>query len=155
MVIKKRFMTAWKYKCFDELKNQELYDILKLRSMVFVVEQNCVYQDIDDKDLKSWHLLGYHHNELVAYLRIIPQGISYPEASIGRVVTHPDYRKKGLGIELMKTGIEKTLNQFNADKIKISAQCYLIKFYSDLGFLAQGEEYLEDDIPHIHMIYSK
>lgn len=148
-------MIEWKYKKFDELTNIELYEILKLRNTVFVVEQNCVYLDTDDKDLKSWHLSGYYQNQLVAYLRILPPGISYDEASIGRVVTHPKFRKHGFGIELMKTAIVKTLEQFDTDSIKISAQCYLLNFYSNLGFVAIGEEYLEDDIPHIEMIYNK
>lgn len=148
-------MIEWKYKKFDKLTNIELYDILKLRNTVFVVEQNCVYLDTDDKDLQSWHLLGYEQNQIIAYLRILPPGLSYKEASIGRVVTHPHFRKNGYGIELMKTGIEKTLEQFNTYSIKISAQCYLLKFYSNLGFIAVGEEYLEDDIPHIEMIYNQ
>lgn len=148
-------MINWECKSFNELSNFELYELLKLRSLVFVVEQNCVYQDIDDKDQKSFHLLGYHQNQLIACLRIIPPRLSYPEASIGRVVTHPDFRRKGLGIELMKIGIERTLSQFNTNTIKISAQCYLLKFYTDLGFNAIGKEYLEDNIPHIEMIYNK
>jgi ElaA protein len=148
-------MIEWQYKKFDELTNIELYEILKLRNTVFVVEQNCVYLDTDDKDLQAWHLSGYYQNQLVAYLRILPPGLSYNESSIGRVVTHPDFRNCGFGIELMKTGIVKTLGQFNADKIKISAQCYLLKFYSNLGFVAIGDDYLEDDIPHIEMIYNK
>ena len=148
-------MIEWQYKKFDEHTNIELYEILKIRNTVFVVEQNCVYLDTDDKDLKSWHLSGYYQNQLVAYLRILPPGLSYKEASIGRVVTHPNFRKSGYGIELMKTGILKTLEQFNTQSIKISAQCYLLNFYSNLGFVALGEAYLEDDIPHIQMIYNK
>jgi len=148
-------MIEWQYKKFDELTNIELYEILKLRNTVFVVEQNCVYLDTDDKDLHSWHLSGYYQNQLVAYLRILPPGLSYKEASIGRVVTHPNFRKSGYGIELMKTGIMKSLEQFNTQSIKISAQCYLLNFYSNLGFVALGEDYLEDDIPHIEMIYNK
>jgi len=148
-------MIEWKYKKFDELTNIELYEILKLRNTVFVVEQNCVYLDTDDKDLQSYHLLGYKQNQLIAYLRILPPGISYNEASIGRVVIHSNFRKHGNGIELMKTAIVKTLEQFDTDSIKISAQCYLLNFYSNLGFVAVGEAYLEDDIPHIEMIYKK
>jgi ElaA protein len=148
-------MIKWQYKKFDELTNVELYEILKIRNTVFVVEQNCVYLDTDDKDLQSWHLSGYYQNQLVAYLRILPPGLSYKEASIGRVVTHPNFRKNSFGIELMKAGIEKILEQFNKVNIKISAQCYLLNFYSNLGFIAIGETYLEDDIPHIEMIYTK
>lgn len=148
-------MIEWKYKKFDELTNIELYEILKLRNTVFVVEQNCVYLDTDDKDLQSCHLLGYKQNQLIAYLRILPPGISYNEASIGRVVIHSNFRKHRNGIELMKIAIVKTLEQFDTDSIKISAQCYLLNFYSNLGFVAVGEAYLEDDIPHIEMIYKK
>jgi len=148
-------MIKWQYKKFDELTNVELYEILKIRNTVFVVEQNCVYLDTDDKDLQSWHLSGYYQNQLVAYLRILPPGLSYKEARIGRVVTHPNFRKNSFGIELMKAGIEKILEQFNKVNIKISAQCYLLNFYSNLGFIAIGETYLEDDIPHIEMIYTK
>jgi ElaA protein len=145
---------TWTYKHFNELTNTELYDILHLRNIVFVVEQNCVYNDTDGKDKESWHLCGSIDNKLVAYVRILPPGVSYPEASIGRVVTHPNYRSKGHGIELMKIAIDKTRSLFNTNSIRISAQCYLLKFYSDLGFTTVGEEYLEDGIPHIEMVFA-
>ena len=143
----------WTYKKFSDLNTAELYEILWLRSKVFVVEQNCVYLDNDFKDQESWHLCGWIENRLVAYVRILPQGLSYAEASIGRVLTHPDFRKQGLGIELMKVAINKTITQFNVNAIKISAQCYLLNFYTSLGFKICGEEYLEDDIPHIEMLF--
>lgn len=145
----------WTYKFYDELTTNELYDILWLRSSVFVVEQNCVYLDPDYKDQKSFHLMGKINNVLVAYVRIIPPGLSYEEASIGRVLTNPDFRSKGYGVELMKLAIEKTMNQFNVQSIKIGAQLYLLKFYSELGFVQSGEEYLEDGIPHIEMLLKK
>ncbi len=145
----------WTFKHFKELTTSELYDILTLRNKVFVVEQNCVYNDTDGKDKESWHLSGHIDNMLVAYVRILPPGLSYTEASIGRVVTDPAYRSHGHGIELMKMAIEKTLSHFNVKNIRISAQCYLLKFYSDLGFTAVGEEYLEDDIPHIEMLFGE
>ena len=147
-------MIDWKFKHFNELDNNELYEILTLRSKVFVVEQKCIYLDTDDKDQKSWHLYGYIDHKLIAYSRILPPGISYNEASIGRVVTDPDYRNNGYGIDLMKLAIEKTKSQFNVSQIKISAQCYLLKFYTELGFTTSSDEYLEDDIPHVEMIFS-
>lgn len=146
-------MIHWAYKHFNDLTVSELYAIIALRNIVFVVEQNCVYNDTDDKDLDCWHLCGYYENELVAYARIIRPGVSYPQASIGRVVTHPDFRKKGFGIELMKLAIEKTRSEFNINAIKISAQSYLINFYQSLGFGIISETYLEDGIPHVAMLY--
>jgi ElaA protein len=145
-------MIQWTYKHFNELNTSELYQILELRSKVFVVEQNCVYQDLDYKDQHSWHLMGWINNQLVAYVRVIPPGISYTEASIGRVISDPGHRKKGLGKELMRVAIEKTRTQFNVQSIKIGAQCYLKKFYGELGFEICGDEYLEDGIPHIEMM---
>lgn len=144
-------MTQWTYKHFSELNTTELYDILELRSKVFVVEQNCVYLDLDYKDQSSWHLMGRINDKLASYVRIIPPGVSYEEASIGRVVTDPEQRGKGLGKELMLAAIERTRKQFNIQSIKIGAQCYLKKFYGDLGFIICSEEYLEDGIPHIEM----
>ena len=144
-------MTVWTYKHFNELNTSELYEILSLRSKVFVVEQNCVYQDLDYKDQSSWHLMGRIDDKLASYVRIIPPGVSYEEASIGRVLTDPAQRNKGLGKELMQTAIEKTVSQFNVNSIKIGAQCYLKKFYGDLGFIICSEEYLEDGIPHVEM----
>ncbi len=145
----------WTFKTFTELSAADLYTIMRLRNEVFVVEQNCVYQDADNKDQLSWHLCGWYENELVAYTRIIPQGISYTEASIGRVVTSPKFRAKGLGIDLMNVSIEKALNQFDCNSIKIGAQVYLTKFYKSLGFIQSSDEYLEDGIPHIEMLLRK
>lgn len=138
-------------KPYKELTIDELYEALKLRCAVFVIEQNCNYQDMDDKDKKVHHLLGYSGNELVAYARILPQGVSYKEASIGRVVTSGNYRGKGAGKELMQEAIKQTLSLFKTNEIVISAQYYLLKFYRDLGFVEEGEIYPEDDIPHIQM----
>lgn len=145
----------WVYKSFNELSPQELYAILKLRSEVFVVEQNCVYLDTDNKDQLSFHLSGWIGNELVAYARILPPGLAFQEASIGRVVTNPQYRKTGAGRELMQQAIEKTLKQFDVSAIKIGAQLYLLNFYTSLGFQISGPEYMEDGIPHIEMIRLK
>jgi ElaA protein len=145
----------WVLKDFTELTTAELYAIMQLRNEVFVVEQNCVYQDADDKDQQSLHFCGWDDQELAAYIRIIPPGISYTEASIGRVVTAPGYRNIGAGSQLMKTGIEHTFNRFNCKAIKIGAQLYLSKFYQSLGFVQSSGEYLEDGIPHIEMILNK
>jgi len=145
----------WTYKHFASLTIQELYAILSLRSEVFVVEQNCVYLDTDNKDLDAWHLCGWENDTLVAYVRILAPGVSYEEASIGRVLTNPVFRKNGYGIELMKLAIEKTLQQYGVQKIKIGAQLYLLNFYSNLGFIQTSEVYMEDDIPHIEMLFDK
>ena len=145
----------WEYKHFTALTNKELYAILDLRNKVFVVEQQCVYLDTDQKDLDCWHLCGWQNNVLVAYARIIAPGISYEVASIGRVITHLDFRKLGYGKELMTKAIEKTNAQFNVNTIKIGGQLYLEKFYNNLGFQTCSEAYMEDGIPHIEMVYKR
>lgn len=145
----------WTLKGFEELTVLELYAILQLRNEVFVVEQNCPYQDADDKDQKSFHFMGWNGATLVAYTRIIPQGISYTEASIGRVVTNPKYRGTGAGKQLMQLSIYNTLQLFNCTQIKIGAQLYLKKFYESLGFIKCSDEYMEDNIPHIEMLLTK
>lgn len=129
----------------------EWHRVLALRAQVFVVEQNCAYQDPDGKDVVSYHLLMESGEELVAYARLVPPGVSYPEAAIGRVVTCQTVRGKGWGKALMEVAIAQTQKKFEVNEICISAQSYLLKFYSDLGFVAEGEEYLEDDIPHWKM----
>jgi len=139
-------------KSFSELKTQELYDILQLRSEVFVVEQNCVYQDIDYKDQKALHVLGIKNNQLIAYTRLFKPGDYFEQASIGRVVVKQKERQYKYGYDIMKASIEAIKNLFNQTLIKISAQAYLKRFYNNLGFNEIGEEYLEDDIPHIAMI---
>jgi ElaA protein len=146
---------TWTLKKFEELNVTELYAILQLRNEVFVVEQNCPYQDADNKDQKSFHFMGWDGNVLVAYTRIIPQGISYTEASIGRVVTNPRYRGTGAGKQLMQLSIYHTLQLFNCTQIKIGAQLYLKKFYETLGFVQCSDTYLEDNIPHIEMFFAK
>ncbi|RZL39184.1 MAG: GNAT family N-acetyltransferase [Pedobacter sp.] len=145
----------WACKPFEELSTTELYSILQLRAEVFVVEQNCVYQDIDGKDLKSTHLMAWEDENLVAYTRLVPIGISFTEASIGRVITSPRYRGLGIGVTLMEKSIAKTLEIYQTDRIRIGAQLYLKKFYESLGFVAEGEEFLEDGIPHIEMLLVK
>lgn len=139
---------------FGELSNVQLYKILKLRQEVFVVEQDCPYLDADDKDQQSFHLVSWDdQGEAVAYVRLLPVGLSYVSyASIGRVVTAKSIRGSGGGKALMKNALVWAEKLFGDAPLKISAQSYLIKFYSELGFKAVGEEYLEDNIPHIAMV---
>lgn len=144
----------FRIKRFNELELIELYKILRLRAEVFVVEQDCVYQDIDNKDQKALHVIGYKNDEVVAYTRIFNAGDYFENASIGRVVVSENARKYGYGHDLIKKSIEGIQEEFQTDQIKISAQCYLEKFYKKHGFKQIGEEYLEDGIPHIAMIRS-
>lgn len=138
-------------KAFDELVVQELYKILQLRSEIFVVEQNCVFQDMDDLDQKAIHVMGYNESDiLVAYARIFPPGITYNEVSIGRILTK--IRGEGMGKELLRFCIEKANFLYNKTPIRIGAQCYAIPFYEKFGFKPVGDEYLEDNIPHIEML---
>lgn len=142
----------FKIKSFYELSLDELYQLLRLRSEVFVVEQNCVYQDIDDKDQKAFHVLGFYKNELVAYTRLFAPGDYFDMASIGRVIVKEKYRDQKWGYQLMKVSIQQTEEVYSVRSVKISAQCYLQKFYENLGFFGVGESYLEDGIPHLEMI---
>ncbi|MBN8688710.1 MAG: GNAT family N-acetyltransferase [Chitinophagales bacterium] len=148
-------MTNWTLKPFSELTPFELYAILQLRSEVFVVEQNCVYQDMDNKDLKAVHFMGWKKEEdgekLIAHTRLLAPGISYPQPSIGRVVSSPSVRGLGIGRELMERSIAHIYTLYGRQEIRIGAQLYLKKFYSSLGFIPDGEVYLEDDIEHITM----
>ena len=139
-------------KIYDELSINEMYGLLQLRSEVFVVEQDCVYQDIDDKDQKAIHVLGFKNNKIVAYTRIFKPGDYFKEASIGRVVVSEKERKFKYGYDIMEASIKAILESYNETTIKISAQTYLTKFYNNLGFNQIGEEYLEDGIPHIVML---
>ena len=142
----------WTYKDFKKLTPFELYDLLRLRSEVFVVEQNCVFLDLDNIDLDCFHLLGYHLNKLIAYARIVPAGRVYKEASIGRVVTSSYVRKKGAGKQLMQQSIDNLYNSFGKVSIKIGAQFYLKNFYQSFHFTQISEIYLEDGIEHIYMM---
>ncbi len=143
---------TWTYKSFDQLHTTELYSILQLRNEVFVVEQNCVYQDIDNKDLKSFHLMAFDADVLAAYSRILPPGVSFEEASIGRVITAPSHRGNGIGVTLLEKGIKAAIATFKVNKIRIGAQLYLKKFYESFGFEQTSEIYLEDGIEHIDML---
>lgn len=145
---------GWILKPFPELTPHQVYALLQLRNQVFVVEQNCVFQDADDKDQASYHLLGYINNQLIAYTRLVPAGVIYKEPSIGRVVTSPTVRGTGAGKKLLQESINKAYSLFGVLPIKIGAQLYLKKFYEGFGFQQIGEGYIEDGIPHIYMLKS-
>tara|TARA_X000000950_G_scaffold286435_1_gene395339 strand:+ start:672 stop:1121 length:450 start_codon:yes stop_codon:yes gene_type:complete len=141
-------------KNFSELSTEEIYGVLKLRSEVFVVEQNCIYQDLDGKDEHAIHLFYKKENEIIAYTRIFKKGDYYEEnPSIGRVVVSKKERGKGLGKRIMRESILYIKNNYNNKSIELSAQKYLDKFYTDLDFYSEGEDYLEDGIPHQRMFY--
>jgi ElaA protein len=142
----------WRCKSFNELTVYELYAIIQLRIEVFVVEQNCVFQDADDKDQRSYHLMGWIGEDLAAYTRLVPKHIIYDKTSIGRVVTSPKYRGTGIGRELMIQSIEKAFALWGKEPIQIGAQLYLKKFYESLGFVVFGPVYLEDGIDHVKML---
>ena len=142
----------WTLKKFEDLTPYELYAILRLRTEVFVVEQNCVFQDMDNKDQPAYHLMGWENNTLIAYTRLIPPHLSYAEPSIGRVVTSASARGSGIGRKLMEKSIEEIIRLYGKTPIKLGAQLYLKKFYESLGFMQSGDIYDEDGIDHIEMI---
>lgn len=139
-------------KTFDELSTTELHDLLQLRSEVFVVEQDCVYQDIDGKDRAALHIIGLEDGELVAYARCFAPGIYFSEAAIGRIVVKDNKRASGYGDDIVKASIEAISKHYKTSTIKLSAQTYLVHFYEKHGFVSIGEPYLEDGIPHIAML---
>jgi len=146
-------MINWSFKKFDNLTPDELYSVLQLRNEVFVVEQNCVFQDADNKDQGSYHLMGWNNQVLVAYSRIVPAGIAYDSfPSIGRVVTSPKLRRTGIGKMLMQQSIEHLQKLLGQSSIKLGAQLYLKNFYESFGFVQSSDVYMEDGIPHIEMI---
>lgn len=145
-------MMTIEIKAFNELNLNSLYEVLQLRAEVFVVEQNCPYQDVDGKDQKAMHILGYHKEQLVAYTRVFEPGYYFDNASIGRVVVKENVRQYGFGKDIMKASIAFIEDTLDLSTIELSAQTYLKKFYNDLGFQEIGEGYLEDDIPHIRML---
>lgn len=139
-------------KKFDDLSLQELYGILRLRSEIFVVEQDCIYEDMDGKDNKALHIIGKENDTIVAYSRIFRHGDYFEEASIGRVAVKKEHRKSGYGKAIMHAAIEAVEKHFNESVVRVSAQLYLERFYHDLGFEQIGDGYLEDGIPHIGMV---
>ena len=147
-------MIQWQLKKFDELGPHELYAILLLRSAIFVVEQQCIFLDMDNKDQLCHHLLGWRDGQLAAYTRLVPPGVSYEYASIGRVVTAAAERGQGTGKELMKRSITEINNLYGIGSIRIGAQLYLHAFYSSLGFRQTSDVYDEDGIDHIEMTFT-
>ncbi|MGH4052984.1 MAG: GNAT family N-acetyltransferase [Clostridium sp.] len=140
-------------KKFDELSVEEMYEILMLRSKVFVVEQQCIYEDCDGKDKNSYHLFAKENEQIILYLRILKKGVSYDEISIGRLLVDKEHRGKGLAKQMMGYAIEFIKNNLNEKKVKISAQEYLLEFYLNIKFVKVSDVYLEDNIPHVEMLY--
>ncbi|HJO94809.1 MAG TPA: GNAT family N-acetyltransferase [Victivallales bacterium] len=151
-------MIKWQWSSYNELSQDEIYEILKIRQAVFIVEQKCAYQDADDLDSAAWHLMGWHENtngnELAAYVRVVFPGKKYPEPSIGRVLTSHLFRGTGLGKSLIIEAIAHIKLEYPDMHIRISAQKYLEKFYSSFGFKTVSDQYYEDGIPHIEMLKS-
>ena len=145
-------MTNFVCKKFDELNPHELYAILQMRNEVFVVEQNCVYQDADNKDQPAYHMMAWKDGMLAGYTRLIPAGVAYEQPSIGRVITSPKWRGTGIGKKLMERSIDEIEKIFGKTSIKLGAQVYLKKFYESFGFQQSSGTYLEDGIEHIEMI---
>lgn len=141
----------WDIKSFDALSNLELYELLRLRNEVFIVEQNCIFPDLDGKDQKCHHLLGTENGVLMAYSRIVPPGVSYEYPSIGRILVSPNGRGKMFGIELMEISIITLEEIYGKSTIRIGAQLYLKKFYGSFDFVQTSEVYEEDGIDHIEM----
>jgi ElaA protein len=155
-ITKLNFMQLfWTVKSFEELKTMELYHLLQLRESVFILEQTCLYQDIDNKDVHCLHVLGWENEDqqqLAAYARIIPPGLTFIEPGIGRVVTTTQHRGKSIGRALMRQAIPVAQAKYPHTNLRISAQAHLQNFYSEFGFIAEGELYDEDGIPHISMV---
>jgi len=142
----------WRWSSFEALSAHHFHDVIALRADVFVVEQQCIYQDIDGLDRHAWHLMGWSGEQLVAYLRVVLPGHKYDEPSIGRVVTARQWRGRQLGRELMRTGIDRALVQYPGSAIRISAQRHLSGFYGSLGFAESSAPYDEDGIEHVQML---
>ncbi|MGH2642493.1 MAG: GNAT family N-acetyltransferase [Chitinophagaceae bacterium] len=142
----------WSLKPFERLTAKELYQVLLLRSKVFVVEQKCIYLDMDNKDQKAFHLMGWYNNLLVAYARLFAPGDYFREAAIGRIISAPEVRGQGIGKLLMQESIKIAHRMYGNVSIRIAAQYYLEEFYQSFGFKSEGEQFLEDGIPHVEMI---
>ena len=145
-------MTSWRFAPFDELGAREVHDILQARSAVFVVEQDCVFQDMDGADPASWHLYASRGGEIAAYCRLVPAGLKFAEPSIGRVITAAAVRRTGLGRELMREALARADGLWPGRALRIGAQLHLERFYGEFGFARASEPYDEDGIPHIEML---
>jgi ElaA protein len=142
-------------KSFQELSVEEFHDIIALRIQIFIIEQDCPYQEVDGKDKLAYHLFFKNEkNEVIAVTRILPQGISYDEVAIGRVVVNDNYRGTGLGNQLMSDSMKFVKEKFGDVPVRLSAQKHLEKYYGNHGFESTGKEYLEDGIPHVEMLYT-
>ena len=150
-------MITWQLKPFAELTTIQLYQLLKIRVDVFVVEQTCPYPELDDKDHQKdvYHLLGYEGDELAAYARLLPKGVSYPSVSMGRIAISADHRGGGIGHQLLTEALRNCQSLWPNDSIEIGAQEYLTAFYQQYGFVKTSDSYLEDNIPHIDMMLKK
>ncbi len=146
---------TWNCSAFKDLRAEKLYEILRLRAEIFIVEQNCAYLDPDGDDQIAWHVLGTGEEKLLAYTRLLPPGVKYDSCSIGRVVTHESIRRGGYGRELMEKSMSYCQELWPNQDVTISAQEYLKRFYHSLGFETESESYLEDGIPHVRMRYAK
>lgn len=146
----------WQWSSFEALSGADVYEVLKVRQAVFAVEQNCVYQDVDDVDQSAWHLLGWAHpnqgRALIAYLRVVFPGVRYPEPSIGRVLTAASVRAQGVGKALTREALTQVAREYPGQSIRISAQQHLQRFYAEFGFETVSEPYDEDGIPHVEML---
>lgn len=147
-------MTSWRFARFDELTAREVHDILQARAAVFVVEQDCAFQDVDGADVQSWHLFAREGTDIAAYCRLVPPGVKFAEASIGRVITTAAARGRGAGRALMKEALAQAASLWPRQPIRIGAQQRLEKFYQSLGFRTVSEPYDEDGIPHVEMLHS-
>ncbi|MGM0641549.1 MAG: GNAT family N-acetyltransferase [Thermotogota bacterium] len=143
------------FKSFEDLTKEELYEIIKLRVDIFIVEQNCPYPELDRKDYKAIHHFIKENSEIVAYLRILPKGVSYNEVSIGRFIVKEDKRGRGLAKKILQNAIDFVEKEMNETSIRLSGQKYLEKFYNSFKFDTVSDVYLEDDIPHVEMLYNK
>lgn len=142
----------WQVAAFDKIDNRDLYTFLRLRQEVFVVEQDCIFQDLDGLDQEAIHVMCWRDSDLLGYQRCLKPGVVYPESSIGRIVTAPEARGINLGRELVQRGIELNMHQWPDSNIRIGAQARLETFYQEFGFIRDGEDYMEDGIAHIHMV---
>lgn len=146
---------SWMLKKYNDLTIDELYNILKERVAVFVLEQKCLYPEIDGKDKTAYHLFKEKNGEIIAYLRILPKGSVFNEVALGRVLVHKDHRGDGIARDLLDKAIHFVYDELNENRIRIQAQEYLLKFYASFGFTAISDTYLEDGIPHVDMILKK